>query len=114
MTQTSNNLSDYIRRLGEHINILYERMDKAEEKLNEVTKEITNIKDSVSTGIEGFDEFVRMLTENLKKFVPPIPQATDEKTEQPTQDETQEETEQPTQDETQEETELSYKLSFFP
>ena len=79
MTQTpSNELTDYMKRLGEHINLIYSRLDKMEAKINEMSREIASIKESESIEKREFNDFVNKLTEGLKELLPPLPEETGE------------------------------------
>ena len=89
MAQTPRDeLTDYLRRLGEHINLIYDRLKKIEAKVDAMSKEIADIKESANVDRREFNDFVNRLTEGLKELLPPIPEEAEEAVEQPPQEET--------------------------
>jgi len=84
-------LEDYVRRLGEHINLMYSKINEINKKIKD-TEEITaqlktdveenaegiiNIKENIVQKVE-FDEFVSRLTESLRDLLPPLPAGAEE------------------------------------
>ena len=76
-------MESYIKRLGEILNVVYERMTSLEEKVNALQSELTRLKGDVeasrastdvlrsrSASKEEFDELVSSLTSSLKQLVP--------------------------------------------
>ena len=75
MTQTfRNEFTAYLRRLGQHINIIYDRLKRIETKVDEISEEIAKIKNFSEVDRREFNEFVNRLTESLKELLPPIPE----------------------------------------
>ena len=90
MAQTSRDeFGDYLKRLGEHINLIYARLKKIEAKIDDVSREIADIKESASVDRKGFNDFVNRLTESLKELLPPLPEETTEAVAQPPQEKTE-------------------------
>ena len=91
-------LEDYVRRLGEHINLMYSKLNEIEKKLEESEdkmKDTENSFERLLTGIANntdaisnlrensvqkleFEEFVGRLTESLRNLLPPIPEVAEE------------------------------------
>ena len=76
-------MESYIKRLGEILNVVYERMTSLEAKVNSLDSEVTRLKGDVEasrTTIDGlrvqsvprqeFDELVSSLASSLKELVP--------------------------------------------
>ena len=76
-------MEGYIKRLGEILNVVYERMTSLEAKLNALQSELTSLKGDVeasrattdvlrsrSASKEEFDELVSSLTSSLKQLAP--------------------------------------------
>ncbi|MHA2408142.1 MAG: hypothetical protein ACXACA_07210 [Candidatus Ranarchaeia archaeon] len=68
--------SEYLRRLGEHINLIYDKLKKIEARVTEISSEISEIKDNADVDRKEFNDFVNKLTESLKELLPPIPDET--------------------------------------
>ena len=85
MSQSS--LEDYIKRMGEHINLIYKRLEEIEGKINAVSgvvnelkvatetnnTNIVNLRESTVSRLD-FDNFVKKLTESFKEFIPSVPE----------------------------------------
>ncbi len=79
-------LEDYIKRMGEHINLIYKRLEEMEGKINVASGginelkvatetnnvDINNLKESTISKLD-FDNFVNRLTESFKEVIPPLP-----------------------------------------
>jgi len=79
-------LEDYIKRLGEHMNIMYSKINEMNKRIKESedviaqlrtnlennTEIISNLKENNVSKVE-FDEFVSRLTESLRDLLPPLP-----------------------------------------
>ena len=90
MTQSSSQgLQDYIKRLGEHINLVYDRLKKIEARMNEMSKEIDDIKELADVDRREFNDFVTGLTESVRELLPPLPEEAREAVEQPPQEKTE-------------------------
>lgn len=89
MSQTSGELADYVKRVGEHINLVYKRLEEIEGKLNSLSGEISELKAAIGTNkadIDSlresvvskseFDDFVKKLTESFRELLPPVPKET--------------------------------------
>lgn len=89
-------LQDYVKRIGEHINLVYKRLGDVEAKLDAISGEVNNLKASLDankaevSSLGGsivlkaeFDEFVARLTDSFKEILPPISEPTEETTPQP-------------------------------
>jgi len=76
-------MESYIKRLGEILNVVYERMTGLEQKVDNLQSELTRLKGDVeasrastdvlrsrSASKEEFDELVSSLTSSLKQLVP--------------------------------------------
>jgi hypothetical protein len=76
-------METYIKRLGELLNVVYERMTGLEAKINSLESEVAKLKGDVEVsksnidGLRGqsvprqdFDELVSSLTSSLKALVP--------------------------------------------
>ncbi len=76
-------MESYIKRLGEILNVVYERMTSLEAKVNALQSELDRLKGDVeasrasadalrsrSASKEEFDELVSSLTSSLKQLVP--------------------------------------------
>jgi len=76
-------MESYIKRLGEILNVVYERMTGLEAKVNALQSELTRLKGDVeasrtstdvqrsrSASKEEFDELVSSLTSSLKQLIP--------------------------------------------
>ena len=88
-------LEDYVKRLGEHINLIHSKLNEinkkikdAEDVLARLKDENTNNSDVISNLKENtvqkleFDEFVGRLTESLRNLLPPIPEGSEEEKEE--------------------------------
>lgn len=77
-------LEDYVRRVGEHINKIYLRIDAIDKKVEEIEEQITVVRANMANSTQmisdlkentvhnaEFDEFVDRLTESLREFLPP-------------------------------------------
>jgi len=71
---------EYLSRLGEHINLVYDRLKKIEARINDMADEISEIKTSADVNRDEFNNFINKFTESLKELLPP-----------PTEESTQEE-----------------------
>ena len=84
-------LEDYVRRLGEHINFMYSRINEINKKIKNTEEIITQLKNDEEENTEGitnlkentvqkveFDEFVSKLTESLRDLLPPLPPGAEE------------------------------------
>jgi peptidoglycan hydrolase CwlO-like protein len=85
MSQISE-LEDYIKRMGEHINLIYKRLEEIEGKINAVSGDVNGLKAATETNKvdisnirenmvsrPDFDDFVKRLTDSFKELFPPIP-----------------------------------------
>jgi regulator of replication initiation timing len=78
-------LQNYVKRIGEHINKIYQRLGEVEVKLNTLLEEVNTLKVSADANkaevksLQGsmvlkseFDEFVSKLTESFNEILPPV------------------------------------------
>ncbi len=85
MSQTSQDeLTRYIRQIGEHINRIYARLKSLESKLDAITQEMSQLQATDTVAKSEFTDFVNQLTASLKELLPPIPETPGE--EQATED----------------------------
>ena len=74
MSQTSQDeLTRYIRQIGEHINRIYSRLKNLEAKLDAITEEMSQLQATDAVAKSEFTDFVNQLTASLKELLPPIP-----------------------------------------
>jgi DNA anti-recombination protein RmuC len=74
MSQTSQDeLTRYIRQIGEHINRIYSRLKSLESKLDAITQEMSQLQTTDTVAKSEFTDFVNQLTASLKELLPPIP-----------------------------------------
>lgn len=79
MSQTSQDeLTRYIRQIGEHINRIYSRLKSLEAKLDAITQEMSQLQSTDTVQKSEFTDFVNQLTASLKELLPPIPDASEE------------------------------------
>lgn len=79
MSQTSQDeLTRYIRQIGEHINRIYSRLKNLEAKLDAITQEMSHLQSTDTVQKSEFTDFVNQLTASLKELLPPIPDASEE------------------------------------
>ena len=79
MSQTSQDeLTRYIRQIGEHINRIYSRLKSLETKLDAFTEEISQLQSTDTVAQSEFTDFVNQLTASLKELLPPIPDPSEE------------------------------------
>jgi methyl-accepting chemotaxis protein len=87
----TNELEDYVKRIGEHINAIYLKINEVNKKMKEIENEILVMKAESANNVDAianlkentvqksdFDEFVSRLTESLRELLPPIPAAIEE------------------------------------
>jgi DNA integrity scanning protein DisA with diadenylate cyclase activity len=85
MSQKTGEIESYVKRVGEHINAIYlklneisKKMDALEEKLAKLKDDQTNDANAISdlkvntVPKTEFDEFVNRLTESLRELLPPV------------------------------------------
>ena len=75
---SQNELTEYIRRLGEHINLIYDKLKTLESRLDGLSQDVVNMKDTDYVKHQEFTDFLNQLTVSLKELVPPIPEITSE------------------------------------
>ena len=76
MSQTpQDELTRYIRQIGEHINRIYSRLKSLEAKLDAMTEEMSTLQSTDTVAKSEFTDFVNQLTASLKELLPPIPDA---------------------------------------
>lgn len=74
MSKTSQDeLTRYIRQIGEHINRIYGRLKSLESKLDTITQEMSQLQGTDTVAKSEFTDFVNQLTASLKELLPPIP-----------------------------------------
>jgi DNA anti-recombination protein RmuC len=74
MSKTSQDeLTRYIRQIGEHINRIYSRLKSLESKLDTITQEMSQLQGTDAVAKSEFTDFVNQLTASLKELLPPIP-----------------------------------------
>jgi DNA anti-recombination protein RmuC len=74
MSQTSQDeLTRYIRQIGEHINRIYSRLKSLESKFDAITQEMSQLQTTDTVAKSEFTDFVNQLTASLKELLPPIP-----------------------------------------
>jgi DNA anti-recombination protein RmuC len=74
MSKTSQDeLTRYIRQIGEHINRIYGRLKSLESKLDTLTQEMSQLQGTDTVAKSEFTDFVNQLTASLKELLPPIP-----------------------------------------
>lgn len=74
MSKTSQDeLTRYIRQIGEHINRIYSRLKSLESKLDTITQEMSQLQGTDTVAKSEFTDFVNQLTASLKELLPPIP-----------------------------------------
>ena len=79
MSQTSQDeLTRYIRQIGEHINRIYSRLKSVEAKLDAITEEMSQLQSTDTVAKSEFTDFVNQLTASLKELLPPIPDTSGE------------------------------------
>lgn len=79
MSKTSQDeLTRYIRQIGEHINRIYSRLKSLEAKLDAITQEMSQLQSTDTVQKSEFTDFVNQLTASLKELLPPIPDAMEE------------------------------------
>ena len=79
MSQTSQDeLTRYIRQIGEHINRIYSRLKSLEAKFDAITQEMSQLQSTDTVQKSEFTDFVNQLTASLKELLPPIPDASEE------------------------------------
>lgn len=84
-------LEDYVRRLGEHINLMHSKIDEINKKIKETEDTVAQLRADMENNVDAvsnlkenavqkteFDEFVSRLTESLRDLLPPLPAGTGE------------------------------------
>ncbi|MDQ1281121.1 MAG: hypothetical protein QG670_2385 [Thermoproteota archaeon] len=85
MCASQNELLDYIKRVGENINVIYKRLNDLGTRLDALNKEVNNIKATLESDEasmknlknsvvmkEEFDDFVKRLTDSFSAVTQPI------------------------------------------
>ena len=93
MYASQNELLEYVKRVGENINLIYKRLGGLETKLDALTKEVNSIKATIESDEAAmktlknsvvlkteFDEFVKRLTDSFSAVIQPLEQQTKEET----------------------------------
>ena len=91
MSVGNRELENYVRRIGENIRTIYNKLNELSLKIEEVDKKITEVKadlkgninvvsdlQEVSVQKAEFNEFVNRLTESLRELIPPVSPETEE------------------------------------
>lgn len=78
-------IESYLKRVGEHINVIYSRLNELSKKIEEMEEKIAEVKAEQANNANAisdlktntvqkieFDEFVNRLTESLRELLPPI------------------------------------------
>ena len=80
-------MEDYIKKIGELLNIVYKKVSEAESKSNSLETSLSKLKDDIeglkaenmklrqnSVSKEEYEEFMKMLIDSLKGLLPETPQ----------------------------------------
>ena len=78
-------LSEYVKRMGEHVNLIYKRLEEIDEKITALSTDVNELKSATETNTTNistiikntvswtdFDDFIKRLIDSFKDL-PPIP-----------------------------------------
>jgi len=85
MSQRTGEIESYVKRVGEHINVIYSRLNEINRKIDEIEGKLTKLKAELTNDANAisdlkismvqkteFDEFINRLTESLRELLPPV------------------------------------------
>lgn len=85
MSQRTGEIDSYVKRVGEHINVIYSKLNEINRKIEEIEEKIARIKTEQANNANAisdlkmsmvqkteFDDFVNRLTESLRELLPPV------------------------------------------
>ena len=85
MSQRTGEIESYVKRVGEHINVIYSRLNEINRKIDEIEGKLARLKTEQTNDANAisdlkismvqkteFDEFVNRLTESLRELLPPV------------------------------------------
>jgi chromosome segregation ATPase len=80
-------MEDYIKKIGEFLNVVYKKVSEAESKSNSLETSLSKLKDDIEglkaenmklrqnfVSKEEYEEFMKMLIDSLKGLLPEAPQ----------------------------------------
>jgi hypothetical protein len=84
-------LSEYVKQVAEHVNLIYKRLEGIEENVNSTLHDVEKLKEMIEANRaelsilnekfisqSEFDEFVKRLTQSMKEILLPYPEEREE------------------------------------